>query len=95
MIKKPSLTRTRFFIGAMVKRRLNTGIDRMPHLVAFRFKIETIVLVARRLKGNLFRDFQVETVVDERVDFFRVVRHKTDFVQTEILKNLNADAIVA
>ena len=67
----------------------------MIHFVALRFHVKTVVLVARRDERNLLHDAQIETVVNERFDFFRVVRHQTHFMQTQVFQDLDADAVVA
>ena len=67
----------------------------MSHAIALGFEIESIVFVHWSVDGNLFRDCKVKAAVDERVDFFGVVRHETNLVQTKIFKDLNTDAIIA
>ena len=52
----------------------------MPHFVALRFKVETIVFVARREDRHLLDDLKIEPSVDEGVDFLRVICHETDFL---------------
>lgn len=48
----------------------------MPHFIAFRFEIGAIVFVTRRSERNLFGNSQIESAVDERVDFLRIVSHR-------------------
>ena len=60
--------------------KLDIGIEGVPHFVALRFKVETVMFVAWREDRHLLDDFKVESPVDEGVHFLRVIRHETDFL---------------
>ncbi len=67
----------------------------VPELVALGLDVPGVVLVDRRLDGDLVDHLQVEPAVDEGVGLLGIVGEQADLRQPEILEELNADAIVA
>ncbi len=67
----------------------------MPHLVALRVEIATIVLVHRTDNRHLVDDLQIEPAIDESVGLLGIVRQQADPRNAQILEDLDADAVVA
>ena len=67
----------------------------MPEFLPFRAQIAGALLFRRRNDRHLVDDGQVVAIVNECVGLLRIVRQKTNLLQSQVLENLNADPVVA